>query len=135
LLVAWAVESVARGAARLCAVLLWAAAAMGTAFLAIKGIEYAGEIRERLLPGPGFSLASVRGAELFFLFYFIATGIHALHVSIGAVVLSAIGWRAHRGAYSAAYSNPVAIAALYWHFVDVVWIFLFPLIYLPGRSG
>ena len=75
-------------------------------------------------------------AELFFIFYFIATGLHAIHLLIGIVVLAAIAWRARQGAYSRRrYHAPLTVTALYWHFVDVVWIFLFALIYLPGRGA
>jgi cytochrome c oxidase subunit 3 len=133
--VAWGVAGAQIGISRLTAVLFWIAAALGLCFLVIKGYEYSEEIREGLLPGAGFALAQTRGAELFFVFYFIATGLHALHVSIGAAVLAVIGLRAYRGSYTAAYHSPVTVAGLYWHFVDIVWIFLFPLIYLGGRSG
>jgi cytochrome c oxidase subunit 3 len=134
-LVAWAVESAAREAPRLAATLFFAAAALGLGFLAVKGFEYAGEIREGLLPGAHFALGDAgHGAALFFMFYFITTGLHALHVTIGITLLAAIGTRARSGAYSARYYAPAALAGLYWHFVDVVWIFLFPLIYLPGRG-
>jgi cytochrome c oxidase subunit 3 len=136
-LVAWAVTCARLGRARLAGGLLWGAAALGLLFLALKGWEYVQELDEHLLPGPGFTFdaAHVRGAQLFFLFYFIATSLHALHVAIGIVVLGVIGRRSGQGAYSSRYHAPVTVAALYWHFVDLVWIFLFALIYLPGRSG
>jgi cytochrome c oxidase subunit 3 len=136
--VAWAVATVKIGAGRVAAVLLSGAAALGVIFLALKGVEYAGEIREGLLPGGGghFAIggANSGGAQLFFTFYFVATGLHAVHVAIGIAVLGAIANRARHGAYSAAYNGPITVAALYWHFVDLVWIFLFALIYLPGRA-
>lgn len=132
--VAWAVVVTSRGAARAGAVLFFAAAALGGAFLAVKGVEYLGEFRENLVPGTDFALES-KGAELFFLFYFIATGLHAVHVTIGIVLLAFIGLRAWQGAYSPAWHTPASLAGLYWHFVDIVWIFLFPLIYLPGRGA
>ena len=89
------------------------------------------------MPGIDFAFAAehARGAELFFLFYFIATGLHAIHVLVGIVVLAVIARSARRRAYSARYHAPITVAGLYWHFVDVVWIFLFSLIYLPGRGG
>ncbi len=73
-------------------------------------------------------------AELFYGFYFVATGLHAIHLAIGIAVLAVIALRALEGAYSPGYHTPLTVAGLYWHFVDVVWIFLFPLIYLPGRN-
>lgn len=81
-----------------------------------------------------FAAPNVRGAELFFLFYFIATGLHAIHLLVGIVVLALIARRAGQGAYSEIYHAPLTVAALYWHFVDLVWIFLFALIYQPGRG-
>jgi cytochrome c oxidase subunit 3 len=136
-LVAWALTEARTGAASLAAGLLAGAALLGVLFLSLKGFEYLQEYREHLLPGPSFAFdpAHLHGAILFFLFYFAATGLHALHVGIGIVVLIVIALRARQGAYSAIYSAPITVAALYWHFVDVVWIFLFPLIYLPGRSA
>jgi cytochrome c oxidase subunit III len=135
-LVAWAVAAARLEAGRVAAVLLLAAALAGAVFLALKGFEYAQEYREHLVPGHNFAFAPehARGAELFFVFYFVATGLHGLHVLIGIVVLAAIARTASRRAYSARYHAPITVAGLYWHFVDVVWIFLFALIYLPGRS-
>jgi cytochrome c oxidase subunit 3 len=134
--VAWAVAAARLEAARAVAILLSLAAAAGVIFLALKGLEYAQEYREHLVPGVDFSFPAelARGAELFFMFYFVATGLHALHVLIGIVVLALVARAASRRAYSARYHAPITVAGLYWHFVDVVWIFLFALIYLPGRS-
>lgn len=136
-LVAWAVAAARLDAGKLSAALLGIAAMLGMAFLAIKGYEYAQEFREGLFPGPHFRFpaAHAHGAELFFLFYFTATAVHAMHVAIGVVVLLAIAWRAMDGAYSGRDHAPLTVAGLYWHFVDVVWVVLFALIYLPGRGG
>ena len=136
-LVAWAVAAARLAAARAAAILLSSAALLGVVFLALKGLEYSQEYREHLVPGIDFAFASehARGAELFFMFYFIATGLHAIHVLVGIGVLAVIARQARRRAYSAKYHAPITVAGLYWHFVDVVWIFLFALIYLPGRSG
>jgi cytochrome c oxidase subunit 3 len=136
-LVAWAVEMVKLREARLAAVLLWAAALLGLAFLVLKGVEYSMEYDEHLLPGLDFAVAGPQALpiQLFFSFYIVATGLHAIHVAVGIAVLVAIGLRARNGAYSDSYQSPVTVAGLYWHFVDMVWIFLFALIYLPGRSG
>lgn len=68
--------------------------------------------------------------ELFFSFYFAMTGLHALHMIIGIGIVATIAWSAHRNRYSPDYYTPVEIAGLYWHFVDIVWVFLFPLLYL-----
>jgi cytochrome c oxidase subunit 3 len=136
-LVAWAVAITRLGEARFAALLLWSAALLGIVFIALKGVEYTMEYHEHLLPGLGFDFPGThaREAHLFFSFYIVATGLHAVHVAIGIAVLGVIGWRARQRAYSGEYHSPVTVAGLYWHFVDLVWVFLFALIYLPGRSG
>lgn len=136
-LVAWAVAAARLEAARVAAILLLLAALAGLIFLALKGLEYSKEYEEHLVPGIDFAFASehARGAELFFIFYFIATALHGLHVLVGIFVLAVIARQASRRIYSAHYHAPITVAGLYWYFVDVVWIFLFALIYLPGRSG
>jgi cytochrome c oxidase subunit 3 len=135
--VAWAVTAARLNQSKAAAILLWAAAALGVAFLALKGIEYATEYDEHLVPGLNFALAGPEAgtARLFFSFYFVATGLHAVHVAVGIVALAVIGRQAWRQHYSARYHAPVTVAGLYWHFVDIVWIFLFALIYLPGRAS
>lgn len=136
-LVAWAVSAAQHGARRLAGVLLWIAASLGTLFLALKAIEYGIEYDEHLVPGLNLVRSGPNSATigLFFSFYFVATGVHALHVAIGIVVLVAIGARAWQNRYSGRYHAPITVAGLYWHFIDVVWVFLFALIYLPGRAS
>lgn len=108
---------------------------LGTVFLGIKGAEYSHKFHEHLIPGAHFVFPGVhpRGVEIFFSFYFAMTGLHALHMVIGAALLAVLTVRAWRGRFSAEYYTPVEIVGLYWHFVDVIWIFLFPLLYLIGR--
>lgn len=111
-------------------------AVLGAAFLAIKGLEYRQEIHEGLLPGKHFSYTGphAKAVELFFLLYFIMTGVHALHVAIGVLLL---GWFTLRTVWQASgerFATAIDLLGLYWHFVDVIWVFLFPLIYLLGRS-
>ena len=74
-----------------------------------------------------------RPAEIFYSLYFAMTGLHALHMIIGIPILLYLAWRAHRGHYGPEYHTPVEMTGLYWHFVDIVWIFLFPLLYLVGH--
>ena len=76
-----------------------------------------------------------RQAELFFSIYFAMTGLHALHMIIGIGLLAVLAWMAQRRRFSPQYYSPVENVGLYWHFVDIVWIFLFPLLYLIGRHG
>jgi cytochrome c oxidase subunit 3 len=109
--------------------------ALGCVFLGVKAYEYAHKFEENLVPGPFFAFAGAEAkpAELFFSLYFAMTGLHALHMVIGVAVLGTLAVMAARGRFSVAYHNPVEIGGLYWHFVDIVWIYLFPLLYLLGR--
>jgi cytochrome c oxidase subunit 3 len=135
LLVALAVRESVKERRWAVALLLASAAALGLVFLAVKFTEYRLEIDEGLLPGGRFRIQGVDRAhgELFFIFYFIMTGIHALHVLVGVGLLSVVAWKALLGEFTRENHNAVEVSGLYWHFVDVVWIFLFPLLYLLGR--
>lgn len=113
--------------------LLALAAALGVAFMAIKGIEYRSEWLEQLVPGARFRLNGTPGAELFFVLYFLTTGLHALHLTIGIALLGVFAW-GRRRARPWALPRRVEVAGLYWHFVDIVWIVLYPLLYLVGRA-
>ncbi|HXE75974.1 MAG TPA: cytochrome c oxidase subunit 3 family protein [Candidatus Xenobia bacterium] len=108
---------------------------LGSVFLGVKVVEYSDKFHHHLVPGPSFHVEGAVGpqVELFFSFYFALTGFHALHMIIGIGLLSVILWMSWRGRFSAEYYNPVEISGLYWHFVDIVWIFLFPLLYLIGH--
>jgi cytochrome c oxidase subunit 3 len=108
---------------------------LGTIFLGIKAVEYAHKFHEGLVPGPLFRFEGAEPAhsQLFFSLYFAMTGMHALHMVIGIGILLTLVFRARRGEFSGAYYAPVEVTGLYWHFVDIVWIFLFPLLYLIGR--
>jgi cytochrome c oxidase subunit III len=74
-----------------------------------------------------------RKVQLFYWIYFSMTGLHALHMIVGLGIMAWLLWTAYKGRYSPEYHSPVEISGLYWHFVDIVWIFLFPLLYLLGR--
>lgn len=130
---ATAVEANEAGSRRAAILCLAATALLGLLFLVIKGWEYSLEYGEHLVPGLNFDSARYGDvAQLFFLFYFFATGLHALHLTIG---IALVGGLAARNASShPPRSLTVRMIGLYWHFVDVVWIFLFPLIYLVGRN-
>jgi cytochrome c oxidase subunit 3 len=108
---------------------------LGTIFLGIKFTEYYDKYEEHLIPGWNFRYQGENPghAAIFFSFYLAMTGMHALHMIIGIGIFLVLAFSAWRGRYSEAYYTPVELAGLYWHFVDIVWIFLFPLFYLLGR--
>ena len=111
---------------------LGATAALGVAFLITKGLEYHSDIDEHLIPGPDFPLKPSATA-IFWGLYWIMTGVHAIHLSAGigvVIVVTTLFWR---GTIPVQGSTMEGVA-IYWHFVDTVWIFLYPLIYLAGRS-
>lgn len=114
--------------------LLWTIV-LGGIFLGVKAVEYSHKFHEHLVPGPTFSFPTYPGAgsELFFSLYFAMTGLHAFHMVIGIIGLFILVWMAHKGRFTEEYSTPVEMMGLYWHFVDIVWIFLFPLLYLVMR--
>ena len=109
---------------------------LGSVFIGVKLYEYYDHIHHGLLPGTYFTYvheadpALTPGIQLFMTFYFAMTGLHALHMVVGAGLLLWFIWRAWRGHFGPEYYAPVEIMGLYWHFVDIVWIFLFPLLYL-----
>jgi cytochrome c oxidase subunit 3 len=107
---------------------------LGSAFLGVKAVEYRDKFTHHHVPGPNYHFEGVRGPEtqLFFSLYFGMTGLHALHMIIGIVLLLIMTPRAAKGWYTPGYYTPVEMFGLYWHFVDIVWIFLFPLLYLLG---
>jgi cytochrome c oxidase subunit III len=108
--------------------------ALGLVFLGIKAYEYHHKFVENLVPGPSFHWPGPHAdhVEIFYSLYFGMTGLHALHMVIGVGVLAALLRPAWKGKYTPEYNTPVECFGLYWHFVDIVWIFLFPLLYLIG---
>lgn len=102
-------------------------------FLVVKGLEYHQDIEENLWPGPHFRADLPPQSQIFWVLYWIMTGVHALHVTVGVGLLSTIAWMTSRRKFSADYYTPVEMSGLYWHFVDIIWIFLFPLLYLIQR--
>jgi cytochrome c oxidase subunit 3 len=110
---------------------------LGVAFLGIKGYEYYTGFIEGHLPGLGFRFEAeyFQHAQIFFSLYYLMTGLHALHMIIGLGLMAVMWWLAWRGTITSEYYAPIEISGLYWHFVDLVWIFLFPLLYLIGRHA
>jgi cytochrome c oxidase subunit 3 len=117
---------------------------LGTVFMMLKGVEYHIDFRDRLVPGVNFDPADwiekglapgqVPRVQLFLVMYWVMTLLHAVHLTIGIVVMLILAWLAYRKHYSEAYYTPVDVAGLYWHFVDIIWIFLLPLLYLLGTN-
>lgn len=120
------------GRRRLLLFCLLTTAALGLAFLSVKGLEYAEDIRKHLLPGPSFSLEPA-ATRLFFGLYWVMTGIHAIHLAIGIVITGFFASLLSRRLI-APQSTAIEGTSLYWHFVDSIWIVLYALIYLPGRG-
>jgi cytochrome c oxidase subunit III len=112
---------------------------LGTVFLVIKAFEYHGDYMENLMPGLAFyddewtqhGLRPER-VKMFLVIYYIMTGLHAVHLLIGILLMAILALMARRGAFTPTYYYPVEVGGLYWHFVDVVWVFLLPLLYLVG---
>jgi cytochrome c oxidase subunit 3 len=150
----WCAEMKKKGALVLCLVLTFI---LGLAFLGIKTIEYKEKIDKHHVPGFHYSVQSfvnpssdeevhkkypddkplpldmARHTELYFFLYFAMTGMHALHMIIGIVILAFMIFRAQAGAYTTGHVTYVENFGLYWHFVDIIWIYLFPLLYLISR--
>lgn len=116
---------------------------LGAAFLGIKYVEYSTKINDHLFPAfttyhpvttgdHGIPLELQQPVRVFLWIYFMMTGLHALHMIIGIGLLLVIMYMTHKGKFTKEYNSPIEIFGLYWHFVDIVWIFLFPLLYLTG---
>jgi cytochrome c oxidase subunit 3 len=111
---------------------------LGLVFLGIKAVEYSAKFEHHLVPGPNFRFDAAYDpihSQLFFSLYFVMTGLHALHMVIGIGLMAVLFVMAWQGRFTRAYHTPVEVSGLYWHFVDIVWIFLFPLLYLIDRHG
>jgi cytochrome c oxidase subunit III len=132
LTMALAVRSAQLGKRQLLVIFLILTIVLGTAFLGIKGNEYIHKWEDHHVPGRGFVWDGPDPgvAQLFIYFYFALTGLHAVHMIIGIGIMAALVVLAVRGRVK---SYTVEISGLYWHFVDIVWIFLFPLLYLVDR--
>jgi len=102
------------------------------AFLVVKGFEWTHDFHEGLLPGRYYASTefTTTGAPMFFAVYFLMTGLHGLHVVVGMVVLTVLMVQCWLGRYDHGYVTPVELGGMYWHLVDLIWIFLYPLLYL-----
>jgi len=147
LTVALGVRAAQMGKRKLLVILLLLTIVFGFAFLGIKGIEWYDKYKEHHIPGPTFNADDLVKAypqihidqqheQIYFSLYFAMTGLHALHMIIGIGIFDFLTYHAWKGLYTPKYYTPIEIGGLYWHFVDIVWIFLFPLLYLIGtRQG
>ncbi len=122
---------------------------LGFIFLGIKSIEYTQKFEEHHVPGASFDISDfvhpkdakekpltvdmANHTQIYFSLYFAMTGVHALHMIIGIAILFVLLWKARTGLYTSGYIQPIENFGLYWHFVDIVWIFLFPFLYLINR--
>jgi len=116
------VDAIKRGKARLLEVCFGATILLAAVFLCVKYVEYAAKFHHGLYPG----------TNLFFSLYFTMTGLHGIHVLLGMALLAYVIVLSRRGRLSGAWRTPAEMSGLYWHFVDLVWIYLFPLLYLLG---
>jgi cytochrome c oxidase subunit 3 len=131
-----AVRAAQLGQRRMIVLFLVLTLIFGGVFLGVKAYEWNEKFEQHHVPGPSFHLDGVpqQGhAQLFFSLYFAMTGLHAMHMVVGVGILSWLIVLAYKGRFTAEYNTPVDIAGLYWHFVDIIWIFLFPLLYLIDR--
>jgi cytochrome c oxidase subunit III len=163
LTMALAVSAAQRGAQRVLRFFVVVTMVLGVVFLGIKGIEYHQKYVEHHVPGWIFGVFDAQGhypgappniyddlvkegktpeaagqiadqTQIFFSFYFAMTGLHALHMIIGLILMSWLLWLSRGNRFGPTYFTPVELGGLYWHFVDIVWIFLFPLLYLINRT-
>jgi cytochrome c oxidase subunit 3 len=132
LIVALGVYAIRSGRWKITAALLTTAAVLGVAFLILKGIEYSHHFKEGIFPGPYYEFEGLQtyGARVFFTLYYFMTGLHALHVFGGIIMLLVLTTLTLRRKFDAQYHTPIELGGMYWHFVDIVWLFLWPLFYL-----
>ncbi|MCB0327739.1 MAG: cytochrome c oxidase subunit 3 family protein [Bdellovibrionales bacterium] len=134
LTVALGIREIQLGRQKQCTRYLLATIVLACVFLVIKYFEYAHKIHLGQLPGKFYTFDGIAGTNphVFFSIYFLLTGIHAFHILIGISLLTWVMIKNMKGHFSAQYFTPVEITGLYWHLVDLIWIFLFPLLYLIG---
>jgi len=130
--VALSVHEVRMERPRRAALLLLGSVLLGFVFLGVKFTEYAAHFRLGIYPGAAYHFTELTGygPQVFFTLYFFSTGLHALHVTAGMGVLAWLALSTARGKYTPLYHTPLELGALYWHLVDIIWIFLWPCLYL-----
>ncbi len=142
LTMALAVHAAQAGRRKLLVLFLGFTMLLGAGFLGVKAAEYHEKFENHHVPGSAFHLdphdktfqgVDAGNVQLFFSLYFAMTGMHALHMVIGLGILGVLVVKSWKGRFSPEYNSPVELTGLYWHFVDIVWIYLFPLLYLVDR--
>jgi cytochrome c oxidase subunit 3 len=130
--VAWGLHAVKTNQIKKGATLLLITIGFALVFLVVKYFEYAHKFHEGMLPGKWYTFTGIKlpGANIFYAVYFLMTGLHGLHVVVGMTILAVLTGRVLMGKYSSEHYVPVELGALYWHLVDLIWIFLYPLLYL-----
>ena len=145
LTVALGVRAAQMGKRKLLVILLLLTIVFGLAFLGIKGVEWFDKYKHHHIPGRSFSADKLakdypqihidpQHEQIYFSLYFAMTGLHALHMIIGVGLFAFLTYYAWKGRYTPKYYTPIEMGGLYWHFVDIVWIYLFPLLYLIDRK-
>jgi len=145
LTVALSVRAAQLGKRGLVIILLILTLIFGLAFLGIKGVEWYDKYKEHHIPGSSFDAGDLvreypqlhidqSHEQIYFSLYFAMTGLHALHMIIGVGIFVYLLYHTWKGLYTPAYNTPIEIGGLYWHFVDIIWIYLFPLLYLIDRK-
>lgn len=132
--IAWSIHEMRKGRRRMAALALAATWILGVTFLVLKGIEYAQHFHEGIYPGAYYSFEELpfAGAKMFFTLYYFMTGLHALHVLAGLAIISWLIVKTLRRRFSPERHTALELGGLYWHLIDVIWIFLWPLLYLMG---
>lgn len=127
-----AIRAAAAADAALATRLLGATALLGLVFLVVKGFEYRDDLERHLYPSANFALGQ-NAALIFWSFYWIMTGVHAIHLAVGVGLVARLAWLTGRRRLSLA-SPQLEVTSLYWHLVDAFWLVLFPVLYVAGRG-
>jgi cytochrome c oxidase subunit III len=134
-----AVRAARLGEQKAIVILLLATMALGLVFLGFKGYEWHEHWVDHKVPGFNFQYTEepqyAHEAQILFFLYFVMTGMHAMHMVIGEGMLAVLVAMAIKGRFTPRWNTPVDMIGLYWHFVDIVWIFLYPLLYLIGKHA
>ena len=131
---AFAVRSMQLNRKKQTIVLLWSTLLLAAVFLVVKYFEYSHKIHLGQLPGKFYTFTGIEGSNphIFFSVYFVMTGLHGIHILAGMIVIGWMIYRTTQNHFSGEYYTPIELTGLYWHLVDLIWIYLFPLLYLIG---